>query len=137
MLATYILSLACCAHLGLSWMQLGKTSLSREVNYRGVPGAGEWEFGLASRRTLGSESPLPGCWVKWKGRPALWAKQDVVAGGAPTPGQSGPISAGPHQEKGPGSGFHLTGKGTSLKLPSLGLHEKILGLKEEVQTLPD
>lgn len=40
MLATYILSLACCAHLGLSWMQLGKTSLSREVNYRGVPGAG-------------------------------------------------------------------------------------------------
>lgn len=48
-----------------------------------------------------------------------------------------PTTTGPRQEKYTGSGFIPMGEGISLKLPSAGPHEKTVGLKEEVQGLPD
>lgn len=47
-----------------------------------------------------------------------------------------PLATGPHQEKDQDLASIPVGEGPPLKLPSLGLHENGLGLKEEVQILP-
>lgn len=114
------------------------------VGYRKLCRGSASQCSPAVGEPLGSgESLLAGGWGQMQRRastcvPAsLGGRRRPDARGYPRSCPTCAHSNWPSSRKRPRSGSIPVGEGTSLKPPSLGLHEKILGLNEEIQILPD
>lgn len=140
-----LLSLACCSYPRLSWMQFLKTVLGGGESYRKLCGGrGASQCSPAVGEPLGSGESLLAWGLSQMERQAsicmpasLGGRRGLDARRYPRSCPTCAHSNWPSSRKRLRSGSIPVGEGTSLKPPSLGLHEKILGLNEEIQSLPD